>query len=191
MSFNPYSEDYHCLVTSLWGIAKLTRPIASDEDAKMVLKFRSLYEVVERATGVPWWIVGGIDMREESFRHNANLCNGDPLDKPTTHVPKGVGPFPTWMDGAIFAMKFSGLKANDFIGWLIQAEIYNGLGYHHHLDPAHPTLPEPSPYIWSGTDIYTSGKYVADGKWNPNAVDQQTGIAAMLKSLIGLGIVLT
>lgn len=42
----------------------------------------------------------------------------------------------------------------------------------------------PSPYIWAGTDQYVSGKYVRDGVYDPNAVDQQLGCAGMLLAMM-------
>jgi lysozyme family protein len=38
----------------------------------------------------------------------------------------------------------------------------------------------PSPYIWASTDQYVEGKYIADGHYDPNAVDHQLGCAALL-----------
>ena len=55
------------------------------------------------------------------------------------------------------------------------AERYNGLGYRN--------KGLPSPYVWAGTDKYTSGKYVADGVFDPNYVDQQLGVMLMIKSI--------
>ena len=52
------------------------------------------------------------------------------------------------------------------------AERYNGMGYR--------KKGVPSPYIWAGTDQYSGGKYVADGKYDPNHVDQQLGVAALV-----------
>jgi len=54
----------------------------------------------------------------------------------------------------------------------------NGLGYAaRHL---------PSPYIWSGTDQYRSGKYVRDGVYDPSVVDSQLGCAGLLLSMMAL-----
>ena len=55
------------------------------------------------------------------------------------------------------------------------AEHYNGLGYHY--------KDEPSPYVWAGTDQYESGKYVADGVYDANHVDQQPGVAYLISGL--------
>ena len=63
-------------------------------------------------------------------------------------------------------------------GTLTLLEQYNGLGYFR--------MNRPSPYIWSGTDQYVSGKYVADGKYDPNAIDKQPGCAALLKAMMAI-----
>jgi len=41
-----------------------------------------------------------------------------------------------------------------------------------------------TPYLWAFSNHYTKGKYVADGKWNPDYVSTQCGGAVMLKALI-------
>jgi lysozyme family protein len=51
-------------------------------------------------------------------------------------------------------------------------EEYNGLDY--------AACGRPSPYVWASTNQYTKGKYVADGHYDPNAVDHQLGCAALL-----------
>lgn len=184
--FNPHTQAYRLEMLHKWNAAWPTDARKYDLalDANKILKFKDeFYASVSRATGVPWWLVGCFDMREESFDHTSNLCNGDPLDRPTVHVPRGVGPFSTWSAGAIFAMHYDRLVANDLIGWLIEAERYNGEGYHKHTNPAAPSSPEPSPYIWSFTNVYTSGKYSSDGHWDPNLVDRQAGVAAIAKYL--------
>jgi hypothetical protein len=56
--------------------------------------------------------------------------------------------------------------------------MYNGLGY--------ASKGVPSPYLWAGTNQYSSGKYVADGKHDPNHVDQQLGCVAMLLSMMAI-----
>jgi len=44
-----------------------------------------------------------------------------------------------------------------------------------------------SPYLWSFSNHYLKGKYVADGKWDPNAVSQQAGAMVILRRLAGAG----
>ena len=43
-----------------------------------------------------------------------------------------------------------------------------------------------SPYIWSGSNHYTAGLYIADSVYSKTAVSQQIGIALILKKLIEL-----
>ena len=57
-------------------------------------------------------------------------------------------------------------------------EQYNGLGY------ASKGLP--SPYVWSGTDQYVSGKYVADGVFSATTVDKQLGCAGLIMAMAAL-----
>jgi len=44
-----------------------------------------------------------------------------------------------------------------------------------------------TPYLWGFTDKYMKGKFVADGKFDANAVSQQCGAAAILKALSSSG----
>jgi len=64
---------------------------------------------------------------------------------------------------------FSALRLG---GALTLLEEYNGLGY--------AARGRPSPYIWASTNQYVKGKYIADGNYDPNAVDRQLGCAALL-----------
>ncbi len=61
---------------------------------------------------------------------------------------------------------------------LTNLERYNGLGY--------AARGLPSPYIWSGTEQYHAGKYVADGVFDPTEVDKQLGCAGLLLTMMGL-----
>ncbi len=150
--------------------------------AALILSFKAeFYDPVERATGVPWYVIGAMDCREESFKHGGYLGNGDPLWRPTTHVPRGRGPFKTWYDGAIDALVMRGFNHLpqgghwDIVTALIKAEAYNGMGYASHGLP--------SPYVWGGTNIQQPGKYVADGVWSSTTWDSQPGCAAMWLAL--------
>lgn len=135
------------------------------------------YQFVQKETGVPWQLIAAIHGLEASFGFGACFANGDPLNKVTTHVPKGRGPFLTWEASAIDELKRHHTDAIDH--WTIPlclqfAERWNGLG---HLQK-HPDVN--TPYLWSFTNLYKKGKYVADGKYDPNAVSKQVGVAAVL-----------
>lgn len=168
----------------LWGVCKLREDSVSHSRLQWCLtKIRAnqkRYEGVAAKTGVPWQLIAAIHGLEASYNFNTYLGNGDPLHKVSTHVPAGRGPFATWEDGAVDALRFDGLAGRDNWGipkMLQQAERYNGTGYLKY----HPTVK--SPYLWSGTNIYSVGKYVADGRWDGNAKSDQTGVAAIFKGL--------
>jgi lysozyme family protein len=46
-----------------------------------------------------------------------------------------------------------------------------------------------SPYLWSGSQHYTSGKFVADGTFDPDAVSKQSGAAVILRRMVDQGAV--
>ncbi|MFL6814014.1 MAG: hypothetical protein ACJ8EK_08230, partial [Bradyrhizobium sp.] len=99
------------------------------------------------------------------------------------HVPAGRGPFKSWEDAAVDALvlcpPFAARNEDWSIGGtLTLLETYNGLGY--------ASRGIPSPYLWAGTDQYTSGKYVRDGLYDPNAVDKQPGCAGLLMAMMAL-----
>lgn len=141
---------------------------------------RAVYDKIEKTTGVPWWFTGIAHYRESNLNLKTQLAQGDPLNKVSIHVPKGRGPFKTFEDGAVDALVKCAPYAAKNKDWtaggaLTMFEKYNGLGY------ANKGLP--SPYVWAGTNQYVSGKYVADGVFDPHAVDKQLGCAGLMKFL--------
>lgn len=141
---------------------------------------KSRYRDIERETGVPWPVVAVIHEREASQRWDRSIAQGDPWARKSTHVPKGRGPFISWREAALDALKNCAPYAARWHDWtyggaLTLLVMYNGLGYDRRGMP--------SPYAWASTDQYERGKYVSDGVFDPNAVDRQLGCAAMLKRM--------
>lgn len=145
---------------------------------------KARYQAVEAKTGVPWFIVAAWHERESSADFRTQLAQGDPLGKRSTHVPAGRGPFKTWEDGAFDALVT--LKGLDRVtDWgparcAYETERYNGFGYRNF----HPSVL--SPYLWSFSNHYTRGKYVADGKFSSTAVDAQCGAIPIIKQLMAI-----
>lgn len=163
-----------------WAEAKLTRGPEFAPVAKRLVAAKERYQEVERETGVPWYFIAVTHQRESSQRWDRSLAQGDPWNKVSTHVPKGRGPFPSWEAAAIDALvkcaPYAARNKDWSIGGLLtMLERYNGLGY------ANKGIP--SPYVWSGTDQYVRGKYVADGVFDPSAVDKQLGCAGLLLAM--------
>jgi lysozyme family protein len=166
-----------------WANAKPTRKAEAGNVALRLYKARQRYRAVERQTGVPWPAIAVIHERESSQDWRASLAQGDPWNRVSIHVPAGRGPFDSWEAAAIDAL----VKCPPFLarhkdwstaGALTALETYNGIGY--------AARGVPSPYLWSGTSQYRSGKYVRDGLYDPGKVDPQLGCAALLIALMEL-----
>lgn len=165
-----------------WDAAKLTRGPEFGSVAKRLVApaAKARYRAVEARTGVPWYFIAVVHEREASQRWDRQLGQGDPLDRKSTHDPKGRGPFMTWEDGAYDALTnchpYAAINKDWSIGGLLtMLEEYNGLGY--------AGKGKPSPYVWSGTNQYQRGKYVADHVYDPNVVDAQLGCAGLLLAM--------
>lgn len=160
-----------------WCVSKLTDPDR-----------RKAYDLVYEETCVPWYFVGIIHGMEASFDLTSHLHNGDSLKAKTVHVPKGR-PVPwlppsDWGSSAADAMRYDKLDEKsdwDLATMLYRFEAYNGFGTR--------SRGINTPYLWSYSNHYTKGKYVADGVWDANAVSKQCGAAVMLKALIEAGLV--
>ena len=146
------------------------------------------YRAVERDSGVPWRLVAVIHSLEASLSFRTHLHNGDPLSARTVHVPAGrpltgQPPF-SWEESAVDALRMketdqiSGFTVPEMLWYL---ERYNGFGYRG--SGRGTTPPMRSPYLWSFTNHYSKGKYIADGHFDPNAISLQAGGAALLFQL--------
>jgi len=138
---------------------------------------------------MPPQLIGIVHLLEASLNFKTHLHNGDPLSARTIHVPKGrppVGEPPfSWEESAFDAleMKLNDMRrSGDYLDfgeleqWLYFLEKYNGFGYRKRGIN--------SPYLWSGTNHYTKGKYVSDGVFDPEAVSKQVGAVPIIIEMI-------
>ena len=123
------------------------------------------YTIVSARTGVPWYFLAAVHLRESTFKI-AHLHNGDPLSARTVHVPAGLPKTPeppyTFEQSAEDALRQKDLHQwTDWglTGTLYQLESYNGMGYR--------KRGKPSPYLWSFSHHYQYGKFIADGNTRP------------------------
>lgn len=166
-----------------WINARLSRNFASVARHLVAPGAKARYQAVSARTGVPWAVIAVIHERECSQDWTGSLAQGDPWNRVSVHVPAGRGPFRSWEEAAIDALVNCAPYAARNKDWsigrtLAKLEQYNGLGY--------AARGRPSPYIWSGTDQYSSGKYVRDGVYDPNVVDRQPGCAGLLMAMMAL-----
>ena len=148
-----------------------------DKVAERLVASKPRYVNVSLRTNVPWPVIAVIHERESSQSWAASLAQGDPWTQVSVHVPKGRGPFKSWEDAAQDALIVCPPHAAHWEDWSIGGSLclleqYNGLGYFR--------MGKPSPYVWAGTNQYIIGKFVADGHYDPRAIDHQLGCAALL-----------
>lgn len=173
-----------------YGSLFTTCSVRSERAAEVELLVNSLarnqptYTAVGNAMAIPWYFIAAVHAMESSQRFTAHLHNGDPLTARTVQVPAGrpktgSPPF-TWQQSAADALEMQGLGAAtdwSLAGVLYELERYNGFGYRLY----HPQVK--SPYLWSFSNHYSSGKYLADGTWSDTARSSQCGAAVLLRRM--------
>lgn len=178
-------SEYRKLYDSMSVRSNWMHEVNSNTD--LMLRGKARYETLSPKVNVPWYLIGCIHLLEGSCNFNTHLHNGDSLKARTHNVPagrprSGEPPF-TWEESAIDALSYDHIKPPlETIGQQFSAlEHFNGMGYRSH--GIH------SPYLWSGSNHYSSGKYVSDGVWSSIAVSEQVGAACIYKILQDRGII--
>jgi lysozyme family protein len=173
-----------------WFAAAKVRPenqTSADWHLTLMRQSRSRYQTVGKRLGVPWYFIAAIHGLEASFNFRAHYHNGDfPLSRRTRQVPANRPPqwLPPsdWESSAADALKLMGFAGQT--DWslprtLHRLEAYNGFGYRR--------AGRVTPYLWSFSNHFSRGKFVADGRFDPKARSQQCGAAVMLKLLESVG----
>ena len=152
-------------------------------------KYRARYEAVATAICVPWYFIGIVHALEASFNFDAHLHNGDPLSERTVQVPAGRPPawLPPndWESSAKDALAYE--KYTEQLDWSLAHTLYRYEAYNGFRSRELQSIN--SPYLWSFSNHYTSGKYVADGVWSSDAVSKQCGAAVLLRELVAKNVV--
>lgn len=132
------------------------------------------YKTVEAKTGISWAFPACIHELEADCNFRLQILNGEPWDRVTRLVPKGLGPWGSWADAAVYALK----PLDEISDWtvqqcLLQWERWNGGGYRRRgLN---------SPYLWAGCNHGVGvGYYTSDGKYSAAAVSKQIGAGVLL-----------
>lgn len=138
------------------------------------------YREVDRQTKVPACFIAGLDERESGADPSRSLGQGDYWNRVSTHVPKGHGPWASWIAAAIYYVNLDKLNATSapwswaYACW--KGEAWNGFGARGRgINTG---------YLWAGTNHYTRGKYIADGVWSSSAVDRQLGIIPIMRRMV-------
>jgi lysozyme family protein len=161
-----------------WYMSKLTSP-----------KYRTRYEAVANAICVPWYFIGIVHALEASLNFEGHLHNGDPLSERTVQVPAGRPkvwqPPGDWEASARDALEYEGFTNQtdwSLAHTLFRYEAYNGFRSRELHDIN-------TPYLWSFSNHYDGGKFVADGVWSDDAVSKQCGAGVLLRELVTKGVI--
>ena len=145
---------------------------------------------------VPWWFIAIVSEREYGGppHWDRQLGQGDALNEKSHNVPADMGPYlshfgdrtpgyDAWTRCAVDVLANSTPFAAKWRLWTIGGvltlfEEYNGLGY--------AARGIPSAYVWSGSDQYDAGKFVADHVFDPKRVDVQEGCGPLLAMMMAL-----
>jgi uncharacterized protein (TIGR02594 family) len=144
--------------------------------AEKVIANSARYKEAGRLTGVPWQLIGVLDLRESGCDPTKALGQGDPWNRVSVNAPSGKGPFKSYVDAAVYYIGFDHLSDDvnfwdmSLVCW--KAEKWNGLGYRNHGVF--------TPYLWAMTNHQQPGRYAGDGNWQAGEWDKQPGIIAVL-----------
>lgn len=159
--------------TVQWYVSKVADPAR-----------RKQYEQCYEETCVPWYVVAIIHGMECSFDFNSHLHNGDSLKAKTKQVPAGRPspwlPPSDWVSSAVDALRYD--KLHEQADWSLPRILYRWEGYNGWRSRVLYKIN--TPYLWSFSNHYTKGKFVADNVWDASAVSKQCGAAVMLKALV-------
>lgn len=186
-AFSSLKDEY----TKLWAEMQVVKVTAANSEAQRIIApaAKARYKTVEDKTGVPWFVVGCLHMRESDANFNTWLHNGDPMHRngvavQTVNVPAHRPPNPnvSWEEGADDAL-VTCENLNEIKDWgpehvAYAAEKFNGFGYRS------PARNIPSPYLWGGTSVQKPGKFVRDGVYDSSVMDPQIGAMATLKQIM-------
>jgi lysozyme family protein/peptidoglycan hydrolase-like protein with peptidoglycan-binding domain len=154
--------------------------------ARRAINGKATYQKIQAVTEVPWEFSALCHYRESNFDFDTYLGNGEALNRVTNIVPKGRGPFATFVDGAVDALRiqgFVGAKDWGIARMLYRLEAFNGFGYH--------SQGVNSPYLYGGSTLYgppeaRCGKYIRDHVFDPSFNDTQLGTAVVLRAMMSL-----
>jgi lysozyme family protein len=171
-----YSDLFNCCKIAPNKMAEVEGVV------QRILLSQDRYSRLAAQSTVPWYVIAVIHNMECGLDFTKHLHNGDSLARRTVNVPRGrlkTGQPPFTFDvSALDALEYDGFTT--WSDWSIggicyKLEGYNGWGYRvHNIN---------SPYLWSYSNLYTSGKYVADNQWSDRAVSRQCGAAVILRRL--------
>lgn len=157
-----------------------------DHVARRLIRPENLahYDPVFAKIGVPQVVQATICEREDGNDFSKSPAQGDPWNKVSTHVPRGIGPFKSWEESAIYSWTVADrLNVLSVPKWTLpyfcfKMEGYNGFGYRAHRIR--------TPYVVGGSVLQEKGKYTSDGHYDSDHMDTQIGCLPIALRMIEL-----
>lgn len=163
-------------------------------------EYEDVYLDIAEETGIPPQLIAVIHYRENSqdFKDGTfgiRLHDGHSLNEPYTYLNDNgetkTRTFNSFREAAIHAIQLKQYCINNFnlssdttdiVAMVCFTEAYNGMGYYEYYEPNKPN--RISPYSFSGTDVYESGKYISDNNYEEGTIDQQVGTYRLLLAAV-------
>jgi lysozyme family protein len=170
---------------SLLARMQVTRQSAVQSVANKLMNFvrQGRYAEVSNQLGIPQVFIATSFERESSSDFSCSPAQGDPWNRVSVHVPRGRGPFPNWTAAALDAYRLDRLDQVGKANWTwprfcYEGELFNGFGYRAHGVN--------SPYLWAGSNNYTTGKFVSDGVFDMGHADTQLGVVPVARAMVAM-----
>ena len=181
VNLNEYTSLFNSMEVDLSKTAEITKAV------NLINVGKNRYVSVAACNlRLPWYAIGIAHYMEGNCNFTKHIHNGDSLNARTVQVPAGrpiappkFGTRYTWEESCLDWIRLK--RWDKWQDWgvsdiLYRLEANNGMGYRNRG--------EATPYLWSYTNHYEKGKFVADGKYDEDAVSKQVGAAILLKELM-------
>ena len=136
-------------------------------------KNSDIYQRISDETGFPPELVAAMHYRESGCNFEMTIENGTGLPNGVDFETDAINVLNNWKDS--YSMGEVTISDDNLAEMLEIAEKYNGVGYKNYDIE--------SPYVYSGTNLYTEGKFASDGNFDEKLVDEQPGVYLLITSL--------
>ncbi len=163
-------------------------------------EYEDVYIDIAKEIDIPPQLIAVIHYREnpQDFKDGTfgiRLHDGHSLNEPYTYRndngEKETITFSSFKEAAKHAIQLKqyciinfnlSYDTTDVVAMVCFTEAYNGMGYYKYYEPNEPN--RISPYSFSGTDVYVSGKYISDNNYSEGTIDQQVGTYRLLLAAV-------
>lgn len=135
---------------------------------------KKAYQDIANQTDLPVMLIAVIHYREAAGILTLSMTDGSNLNG-KNFVTDAVNKIKSGQWRTFQNAIGMGKGTRNLLAMLQFAELWNGLGCAQNG--------RVNPYLYAGTNVYTAGKYVADGKWSSTEEDRQAGVLYLLTQI--------